>query len=429
MQSGGCSLRAALQEANADPQADTIALPSGYYELILNEGLDEEQAASGDLDIRAPVRIVAVGGRATIADRDVAVHSPEGERIFDIDSGNSQIPVHLENLLIQFGKSHDQLGGGGILVRAGSSLELTGSVLYANGADRRGSGLAVYGTAEVRSSVLFDNHRAWNLEPGQGGGAIYVAPGGHLRLVESSIRGNSHCDGGGVFAEGPSVIEVLRSSFQGNRAQPTNECPQGKALGDQFAVTGPVQLTLTDSTLTHASVALRASAGAQVLWRHVTLAAEAGAHVGDLILEDAATRLTLANSILGRSNAAAAVCSAPPGSTESLGGNLYAFEVPCSLPAHESDLVVGALGLVPYFLAGDRIFVNDGEAPRRLLVPVVGSPAVDHGLNTHCTESDQAGGPRPVAGSAGLPARCDAGAVEWPLHRIHRSGFEARLGY
>lgn len=47
----GCSLRAAIQEANALPGLDTVVLPAGTFLLSL-EGIDEDASATGDIDIK-----------------------------------------------------------------------------------------------------------------------------------------------------------------------------------------------------------------------------------------------------------------------------------------------------------------------------------------------------------------------------------------
>src|SRR5207245_8353591 len=59
-----CTLRAAVQEANASPGADTIMLPAGTYKLKL-AGIDEDAAATGDLDIVGDVTIVGAGSKTT----------------------------------------------------------------------------------------------------------------------------------------------------------------------------------------------------------------------------------------------------------------------------------------------------------------------------------------------------------------------------
>ncbi|MGH9381707.1 MAG: hypothetical protein ACRD2Z_14000, partial [Thermoanaerobaculia bacterium] len=56
----GCSLRAAIQEANALPGADTILVPPGIFVLSL-AGIDEDEAATGDLDVTDAVSIAGAG--------------------------------------------------------------------------------------------------------------------------------------------------------------------------------------------------------------------------------------------------------------------------------------------------------------------------------------------------------------------------------
>src|SRR5262245_14179766 len=52
---GQCTLRAAIQEANATPQLDQITLaPVTLYQLTI-AGADEDAAATGDLDVTHPL--------------------------------------------------------------------------------------------------------------------------------------------------------------------------------------------------------------------------------------------------------------------------------------------------------------------------------------------------------------------------------------
>src|SRR5262245_7675370 len=66
-----CSLRAAIQEANALDGDDTIILPAGTYKFTLS-GAGESAAASGDLDVAAKGKLTIVGDGAatTIVDAD-----------------------------------------------------------------------------------------------------------------------------------------------------------------------------------------------------------------------------------------------------------------------------------------------------------------------------------------------------------------------
>src|SRR3954452_1522525 len=57
---GGCSLRAALQEANATTAADEIVLPAGRFRITL-AGSGENAAATGDFDSTHDLTITGAG--------------------------------------------------------------------------------------------------------------------------------------------------------------------------------------------------------------------------------------------------------------------------------------------------------------------------------------------------------------------------------
>src|ERR1041384_5219381 len=60
-----CTLRAAVQEANATAGTNTIMLPAGTYRLKL-AGAVEDAAATGDLDLHGNVSIIGAGPATTI---------------------------------------------------------------------------------------------------------------------------------------------------------------------------------------------------------------------------------------------------------------------------------------------------------------------------------------------------------------------------
>ena len=80
---GGCSLRAAVQEANALSGADGIYLPPGTYSLTL-AGAGEDFAASGDLDITSAIALLGTGWAVTT----IAMAS-YADRLFDIQGFSS----------------------------------------------------------------------------------------------------------------------------------------------------------------------------------------------------------------------------------------------------------------------------------------------------------------------------------------------------
>src|SRR5438105_6315481 len=61
---GECTLRAAVQEANATPGADNINLPSGVFKLTIAGG-GEDLGATGDLDVHDGVAIAGIDADST----------------------------------------------------------------------------------------------------------------------------------------------------------------------------------------------------------------------------------------------------------------------------------------------------------------------------------------------------------------------------
>ncbi|HYV66156.1 MAG TPA: CSLREA domain-containing protein, partial [Myxococcales bacterium] len=75
---GSCTLRAAIQEANALAGADTVVLPAGTYLLTL-AGAGEDGAATGDLDITGDLIIAGAGAASTVVDGNGL------DRVFHVD--------------------------------------------------------------------------------------------------------------------------------------------------------------------------------------------------------------------------------------------------------------------------------------------------------------------------------------------------------
>ena len=65
--SGHISLRSAIEAANSRPNSDTILLPNGTIKLTI-VGANEDNAATGDLDIKGNVTIKGKRASSTIID-------------------------------------------------------------------------------------------------------------------------------------------------------------------------------------------------------------------------------------------------------------------------------------------------------------------------------------------------------------------------
>ena len=134
--SGSCSVRAAVMEANALPGVEEIRLMAGETHLLSIDGGYEDEAATGDLDITEAVVITGDGAidATAIHDRIFHVQHPSGlAELVGIDlRGTAMTPGN-----IQVGSilSHE---GDGILVvsetdMSGTSHPLLGSVVDLGG--------------------------------------------------------------------------------------------------------------------------------------------------------------------------------------------------------------------------------------------------------------------------------------------------------
>lgn len=206
----GCSLRAALQQANSLPGEDVIILGSNVYELSLS-GRGEDEASAGDLDVTDHVIIRGDGNTVIDAkgqDRIFDVHAPDG----------SGLRFTLQGITLTGGNSFNEPGGA-IYLRAidnekhlASDVLLEDLVLRLNDAgSSHGGGLAVAdrsnGWVTLRRVTLEENQA-------RNGGAVHLVR--NVEMVDSLIRLNSASEGGGgIFqasSDKPASRLILRKS-------------------------------------------------------------------------------------------------------------------------------------------------------------------------------------------------------------------------
>lgn len=188
MVSGACSLRAAVQEANADAGADSIELPAGTYTLTL-AGVDE-YAAVGDIDILNNVSLIGDGAASTIVQAGASIGAL-GDRIFDLGSVGGYSPtVAMQGLSLRYGSNF----GGAMRITGGSALTLRDAILHDNQSAQHGGALyQATGTAVSLERVTLRNNTA-----GSYGGALFS--GGALTITDSRFDTNSAVDRGGAIA-------------------------------------------------------------------------------------------------------------------------------------------------------------------------------------------------------------------------------------
>lgn len=368
---GACTLRAAIQEANALAGADTITLPAGTYTLSI-EGTGEDASLSGDLDITDDLTITGAGAADTIIDGGGL------DRVFHIVSEST---VDISSVTVQGGNSStDPQFGGGIL--NSGTLTLTNSAVSNNSAGNAGGGIINAGTLTLTNTIISSNTASNN------GGGIYN--NGTLTLASTAISDNraSSSDGGGIW-NGGGTLTLANSTVSGNTAS-----VDGGGILNSFGI-----LTLTNSTVS-GNTATSSNGGGINNFRgtltltNSTISSNTAPFFGGGIVNNLDT-VDLVNTIIA--NNSGVNCSLVSGSITSLGNNLDSdgtcgLTEPTDLP--NTDPMLGPLQ------------DNGGPTETHALLPA--SPAIDHIPPENCVvTTDQRGVPRPQG------AACDIGAYEF----------------
>jgi hypothetical protein len=178
-----CSLRGAIEKANANPGLDTITFSPNLdgLSIILSGTAGEDLNQSGDLDI------LAIGGDLIIQGNGAAntiIHGNGLDRVFHIaPSGSSTATVTLESITIQNGIVAGS--GGGIYNVAGTTTVISSTII--SNTAYNGGGIYNSGTFTMRDSII---GASGYVNQAQNGGGIYNVDG-NVTIYNSSIRTNT----------------------------------------------------------------------------------------------------------------------------------------------------------------------------------------------------------------------------------------------
>lgn len=214
-----CTLRAAIQEANALPGDDAIVLPPGTYPLDLT-GSGENKAAKGDLDIVENLTLSGEDPATTIIDGMGA------DRIFDIyrASANQDTRVEMSGITLIRGTVRVDGSHGGAISSFGT-LHLRNAVLEDNavaGIGAHGGALCNRGGTMTLEDVAIRRNKART-----NGGGLCNLDGGTAYLANVEVKdnatdqdGSNHHHGGALVSNGTlivrnSVIAQNRSHYGG----------------------------------------------------------------------------------------------------------------------------------------------------------------------------------------------------------------------
>jgi CSLREA domain-containing protein len=403
---GDCTLRAAVEEANALAGAHVITLPAGTYVLTID------------------VLSVALSKNITIDGAGQATTFVDGNGqhgVFAVSGGS----LTLSGLTVQHGLNSD---GGGILVTGVvgvypndypgaltlSDMTITHNVSRSIANDSSspgtGGGVSIHsGGSATMNRVAITGNRG-----DSGGGIHYDAyPCGtvasSLSVTDSTIAQNVAATADGLSGEGGALVlfwscsdvvntSVVRSTISGNSA-----VQAGGILVGLLANAGFWDTTISGNTATRGSGgAIMVDPSVSFATAHlynVTIASNSSATGGAVEVRSTwrgygYALLSVANTIIANSTGAApANCTGVP--ISDAGNNIEFPGTSCGFSA-PSDRRADPL-LLP-------LAFNGGLTQTHALA--FGSPAINAGNDGMCRAVDQRGAPRPAA------AHCDIGSYE-----------------
>jgi CSLREA domain-containing protein len=346
-----CTLREAINAANAIGGADTITFAADYTITTASQlpRVDSAITLTGN-GLANTIIQASDCNPVTLLDSSNAACTAADHRVLEVGVTGD---LTLNDLTVQHGNcglggACFSFAGGGINVNTNGVLSVNNSLITGNKSNSFGGAIWSDGTLTVTNSTLSGS------SAGFGGGIFSNA--GTTTLTNSTISGNSaSSDGGGILASGNSTVTVTNSTFSANSAI---------ALGGGISNAGT--LTLTNSTFSGNSASFAGG-----------------------IRNDADGTLTLLNTIVANS-----VSSEDCGGTVSDGGNNIIEDNTCGFTGGVDPNLGALTGSPAYFPLN------------------AASPAIDTGSNTGCPAASQNGITRPTDGDGDGTATCDIGAYE-----------------
>src|SRR3569833_1992128 len=268
---GVCTLRAAIQESNANGSTDTIILSDQIGEYVLSAaGAGEDLSATGDLDINESLTIQGANQATTIINGNGF-----NDRVLHILGGAT---VTLSNLTIKGGRATSTVGGciyienGNVTIDSCTISDNT--AVNPGGIVNGGNGGGIYITTS--SSLLMKNSTvARNVSDtsnkGLGGGGIFNA--GALRIEDSTRDANSAINspsaaGGAIQNQGgtgldPNVARVVIIGTTISR----NSAVIGGGIRNLYGSVNMERVTLSDNSATTTGGGLENSGGGMIIGR------------------------------------------------------------------------------------------------------------------------------------------------------------------
>ncbi len=200
----GCTLRAAVEEANALAGPQTIGLGYGVHQLNIQEEKGRLTGASIPLLVTDDLTITGLSPDRTI------VNANGQSRVIQVNNAS----LTLDNLMLSGGAIAND-DGGALLVVDGE-LELARVALAGNSARNGGGLMAHASTVTIRQSAITDNRAEPDNNTEGSGGGIHLR-NSSLTTQNSTFSGNRAERGGAIFSDN-GTASLQNATLVGNGA-------------------------------------------------------------------------------------------------------------------------------------------------------------------------------------------------------------------
>jgi CSLREA domain-containing protein len=244
-----CTLRGAIEDANANPGFDRVKVPGGrVYPLT-----------AGPLSITDAAAVRATGARRAI------VNGKDADRVLGVDTSNNDVAlkVALDSLRLTHGapfsgsggalsvvtglvvlrnsaivNSVSNSGGGGIFVNNPATLVLRRSTVARNTSQGVGGGIANFGTVGIQRSTIVKNHTG-----NFGGGVFSGYENARLHAMDSTItRNSSDQEAAGLSNYGTATLNSVTIA-RNDANLPNNQFVRGGGIVAGAGTGGTVRIT------------------------------------------------------------------------------------------------------------------------------------------------------------------------------------------
>ena len=246
--SGVGSLRQAITDANASPEADTITFDTGIHSNLTGAS-DEDLNVSGDLDILDGGDLTIQGNGLNGANHTV-IDGGGTDRVFDIcPGGGCTNTVTLTGLIIHNGSVTGSAGGGGIRNEGTVTIQscivggsIAGNTAYIGGGIYNTDGVLTvddsrveYNTASYGGGVYstgaaaeatFNNNTIVSINQASSNGGGLVNHTGTMTLITCHVNDNQATWNGGGIHNWMGELDIQNGSIIGENGL-GNEANQG----------------------------------------------------------------------------------------------------------------------------------------------------------------------------------------------------------